>query len=98
MLRPESVLIIHVHLVENRNIIDIKNNPSVHVSETDGLLFHYKKLQVNQNTTVSSLRMREFADVIQERVESEIKYFKNNICLTQDCQPSLNLRSSGFFT
>jgi len=75
MFRPESVLIVHVHLIEDQNIIDLKNNSRIHVSVKDALLFHYGDKNIIFNTSLSNRRLHQYADVIQERVESEIKHF-----------------------
>jgi len=75
MLRPESVLIVHVHYVEDQNIIDLKNNPNIYVSEKEALIFHYRDRNINFNTSLSNKRLHQYADVIQERVQSEMKHF-----------------------
>jgi len=69
MLRPESVIIVHVHLIEDQNIIDMKNNPNVNVSENEALLFHYRNTNIDFNTSRSNKCLQQqYVDVIQERI------------------------------
>lgn len=71
MARPERILIWYVHEIYTSSLV-VEGDVNYYVNETDGLLFHYRDIEVTLSANPNR-RMHKFADKISSGVETGLE-------------------------